>query len=110
MMSLTVLGLAPYWHDHTLSGLAGTWQPCSRLLFGSSDPFRHTFGSRRWGSPQDGQPTLLLSAWPLAFDFSPRKSSAPNRVHVTAALRCCSDLAAQESLPSSRPTLERLTA
>ena len=40
MMSLTVLGLAPYWHDHTLSGLAGTWQPCSRLLFGSSDPFK----------------------------------------------------------------------
>jgi hypothetical protein len=21
-------------------GLAGTWQPCSRLLFGSSDPFK----------------------------------------------------------------------
>ena len=75
--------------------------PGCRVLTCCSDrssPFSHTFGSRLFGSPQQGQPTLLLSARPLAFDFSPRKSSVRNRVHVTAALRCCSDLAAQESL------------
>jgi hypothetical protein len=36
MMALTVLGLAQYWHGHTLSGQAGTSLPGSRLLFGSS--------------------------------------------------------------------------
>ena len=87
--------------------------PRCRVLTGCSDradPYSHTFGSRLFGSLQDGQPSLLLSAEPLAFDCSPRKSSVPDRVHLMAALRGCSDLAAQESPSPSRPTLEWLTA